>query len=181
MTGGIARSRLSTRRSGVTLILHAPAGHRGAEWLKTSDLRSSLVLVTWLDGSVNYQELFADVRRRPGMFCLDGTFHDFTVFVRGCEAGNDWQLLTGFREWLVTRVGGGDNLIWEALVLRLAFPEQSHGPTREELAKDSVINNAAVERLFELLDEFLQLRAEHGGVAKIFDEYWRWRRAQPWS
>lgn len=77
------------------------------------------------------------------MFSMDGTFHDFTVFVRGCEAGNDWQLLTGFREWLVTRVGADDNLIWE-LVLRLAFPNQSSGPTREELAKDSALNKTAV-------------------------------------
>jgi hypothetical protein len=63
---------------------------------------------------VNYRELFADVRRRPGMFGMDGTFHNLTTFVRGCEAGNDWQLLTGFREWLVTRVDGGDNFVWEA-------------------------------------------------------------------
>jgi hypothetical protein len=112
---------------------------------------------------------------------MDGTFHDFTVFVRGCEAGNDWQLLTGFREWLVTRSDGGDNLIWEALVMRLAFPDQSSGPTREELAQNPALNKIAVDRLFELLDEFLQRRAEHSGAAKIFDEYWHWRRQQPWS
>jgi hypothetical protein len=138
------------------------------------------VIAIWLDGSMNYRELFADVHRRPGMFCLDGTFHDFTVFMRGCEAGNDWQLLTGFREWLITRADGGNNLVWEALVLRLAFPDRSDEPTREELAADSTLNKAAVDRLFELVDEFLQRRVEHGGVAKIFDEYWHWRRAQPW-
>ncbi|MEU3458264.1 hypothetical protein ABZ671_32495 [Micromonospora sp. NPDC006766] len=55
------------------------------------------------------------------------------------------------------------------------------GPTGEELTKDSALNKVAVEKLFELLDEFLQRRAEHGDVAKIFDEYWRWRREQPWS
>lgn len=115
------------------------------------------------------------------MFGMDGSFHDFTVFVRGCEAGNDWQLLTGFRELLVTRVGEGDNLVWEALVLRLAFPDRSQRPAREALTKDPAHNEVAVEKLFELLDEFLQRRARHGGVAAIFDEYWRWRRAQPWS
>jgi len=115
------------------------------------------------------------------MFVMDGTFYNFTAFVRGCEAGNDWQLLTGFREWLVARADGGDNLIWEALVLRLAFPDRSHGPSREELTTDSTLNGTAVETLFGLLDEFLQRRVEHGEVAKIFDEYWQWRRAQSWS
>ena len=66
-------------------------------------------------------------------------------------------------------------------MIRLAFPDQSQGPTREQLAQDPALNAAAVEKLFELLDEFLQRRTEHDGVAKIFDEYWHWRRRQPWS
>lgn len=109
------------------------------------------------------------------MFGMNGTFHDFTVFVRGCEAGNDWQLLAGFREWLVTRCGGADNFVWEALVLRLAFADRPEEPTPGDLAKDPALDEVAVGKLFELLDEFLQLRSEHRGVAKIFGEYWRWR------
>ncbi|MEU4620377.1 hypothetical protein AB0G04_10430 [Actinoplanes sp. NPDC023801] len=130
---------------------------------------------------MNYQELFAQVHRRPGMFCLDGEFHTLTAFVRGCEAGNDWQLLAGFREWLVTRLGGGDNLVWEGLVLRLAFPDRESGPGREELRADPRMNEKAVELLFQLLDEFLQKRNEHDGLAKIFGAYFesRSRRATP--
>ncbi|MFG1994466.1 hypothetical protein ACGFJ7_31290 [Actinoplanes sp. NPDC048988] len=71
---------------------------------------------------------------------------------------------------------GGDNLVWEALVMRLAFPEQSPGPAREELARDPTLNEVAVGTLFGLLDEFLQRRAKHNGVAKIFDEYGSRRR-----
>ncbi|MDW5327761.1 hypothetical protein [Plantactinospora sp. KLBMP9567] len=128
---------------------------------------------------MDYRKLFADVHRRPGPFTLDGSFHDFTVFIRGCEAGNDRQLLAGFREWLVARCGHGDNLIWEALVLWQAFPDRL--PQPEELQADPELNKAAVETLFLLLDEFLQRRAEHGGLAKIFDEYLTWRNAQSWS
>jgi hypothetical protein len=62
-------------------------------------------------------------------------------------------------------------------VLRLAFPDRSYGPSRDELVEDSALNETAVETLFESLDEFLQRRGEHGGVAKIFDEYCDWRRS----
>ncbi|MFG1761682.1 hypothetical protein [Micromonospora echinofusca] len=128
---------------------------------------------------MDYRKLFADVHRRPGMFTLDGSFHDFTVFIRGCEAGNDWQLLAGFREWLVTRCGRGDNLIWEALVLHQAFPDGP--PQREQLEAEAELNRVAVEALFRLLDEYLQRRTEHGGLANIFDEYVTWRKTQSWS
>lgn len=124
---------------------------------------------------MDYRKLFADVRQRPGMFTLDGSFHDFTVFVRGCEAGNDWQLLAGFRESLVVRCGLGDNLIWEALVLHQAFPDGP--PPRAQLKAGTAVNGVAVEALFRLLDEFLRRRTEHGDLAKIFDEYVTWKKA----
>ncbi|MFG1777542.1 hypothetical protein ACGFIR_24310 [Micromonospora sp. NPDC049051] len=128
---------------------------------------------------MDYRKLFADVHRRPGMFGLDGSFHDFTVFIRGCEAGNDWQLLAGFREWLVARCGSGDNLVWEALILWQAFRDGP--PRREELQTDPELDRVAVETLFRLLDEFLRLRAEHDGLTRIFDEYLTWRKGQSWS
>ena len=123
---------------------------------------------------MDYRKLFADIHRRSGMFGLNGSFHDFTVFVRGCEAGNDWQLLAGFREWLVVRCGRGDNLVWEALVLYQAFPDGA--PSPEQLEADAELNRVAVEALFRLLDEYLQLRTEHRGLAKIFEEYVTWQK-----
>jgi len=128
---------------------------------------------------MDYRKLFADVHRRPGMFGLDGSFHDFTVFVRGCEAGNDGQLLAGFREWMVARCGFGNNLVWEALVLHQAFPDGP--PRREQLEADPELDRGAAETLFRLLDEYLRRRTEHGGLAKIFDEYLTWLKAQSWS
>ncbi|MGW4943385.1 hypothetical protein ACWEOZ_17570 [Actinoplanes sp. NPDC004185] len=100
----------------------------------------------------------------------------FTVFIRGCEAGNDWQLLAGFREWLVARCGRGDNLIWEALVLHQAFPDGP--PQREQLEAEAELNRVAVGALFRLLDEYLQRRTEHGGLAKIFEECGAWQKEQ---
>jgi hypothetical protein len=117
---------------------------------------------------VDYRKLFADVHRRPGLFGLDGSFHDFTVFIRGCEAGNDWQLLVGFREWLVARCGDGDNLVWESLVLRQAFPDGP--PRREQLKADPELDRDAVETLFRLLDDYLRLRAEPRGGREFIQD-----------
>jgi hypothetical protein len=58
----------------------------------------------------------------------------------------------------VTRFGGGNNLTWEGLVLRLAFPAVSFGPRRAELQAGAQLNAVAVETLFGLLDEFLERR-----------------------
>jgi hypothetical protein len=130
-----------------------------------------------LDRRVNYQELFAQIHRRPSLFGLDGEYHTFTAFVHGCEAGNDWQLLAGFREWLVTRLGSGDSLAWEGLVLRLAFPDRDHGPGRDELRAEPQLNETAVRTLFGLLDEFLEVRRRHDALAKIFGDYFAARPA----
>lgn len=102
---------------------------------------------------MNYRELFTLVHRRPGMYGLDGSFKHFSIFVDGCDAGSSWTLLTGFREWLIVQVNDRDNLVWPALVLWLAFPS---GKRPDEL--DANDNAVAVEMLFRLLDEFLELR-----------------------
>lgn len=128
---------------------------------------------------MDYRQLFSGIGKRPGLYGLDGSFREFVAFLSGVDAGNDWQLLTGFREWLIVRLGFGDNLVWSGLVLHLAFPGQQSG--LRDLMADPENNRIAVDRLFELLDEFLARRAEHGEVVRIFDEYLTWRKTQSWS
>jgi hypothetical protein len=127
---------------------------------------------------VEYRKLFADIQSRPGMWGLDGSFGQFCAFVTGADAGNDWQLLTGFREWLVVRADAGNNLTWPALILRLAFPGVEIGQ-RERLT-DPDGNTQAVDTLFALLAEFLDLRTPQGGTVAMFDEYLAWLKSQSW-
>jgi hypothetical protein len=127
---------------------------------------------------VDYRTLFAEISRRPGLYGLDGSFGQFTAFVAGVDAGCDGQFLTGFREWLVVRLGEGDNLAWTGLVLRLAFPGGWPG-LRDRLA-DPEQNPTACATLFRLLDEFLARRTNHGEPARIFEEYLTWRSTQAW-
>jgi hypothetical protein len=128
--------------------------------------------------TVDYRTLFSEISRRSGLYGLDGSFEQFAAFISGVDAGNDWQLLTGFREWLIIRLGDGNNLTWPGLVLRLAFP--GGWPGLRDRLKDPDQNRIASETLFRLLDEFLARRATPGEPAGIFDEYLTWRNAQSW-
>jgi hypothetical protein len=127
---------------------------------------------------VDYRKLFAEIHRRPKLYGLDGSYHGYCTFLLGVDAGNDGQLLTGFTESLVPRVGAGDNLTWTSLVLHLAFPDRTAG-WHDEAAGEG--RQGAVDLLFSLLDEFLERRAAPGGTAAIFGEYLTWLKAQPWN
>lgn len=116
---------------------------------------------------MNYQELFALVHQRPGMYGLDGSFKHFCVFVMGCDAGTSWSLLTGFREWLIIQLGEEGNLGWEPLVELIALPSREEFGVPLSAHEDTV----AVEALFRLLDEFLELRKHSQGLTKVFREY----------
>ncbi|WIX82869.1 hypothetical protein QRX50_19885 [Amycolatopsis carbonis] len=126
---------------------------------------------------MDYRKLFAEIHRRPRMYGLDGSYHDYCTYLLGIDAGNDGQLLTGFTELLVPRVGAGNNLTWVSLVLHLAFPDLTSG-WRDEAAGEG--KQAAVDLLFSLLDEFFEKRDAPGGTATIFDDYLTWLKAQPW-
>jgi hypothetical protein len=144
---------------------------------------------------MNYREFFAAVHKRPGMYGLDGTFTQFQIFLEGCDAATSWSLLAGFNEWLLMRLGRESNLSWSALVRWLAFPayRQLITETLGDDADDSYVserlvfppgssfnalsdddNALAVETLFRLLDEFLELREQPRGLTKIFSEYVVW-------
>src|SRR5205823_4569527 len=58
------------------------------------------------------------------------------------------RFLTDFREWIYRRFKTRDNISWEGVILRECADEQ-----------------AAVERFWELLDEYLQQRPTPGTAA----------------
>ncbi|MGW0434065.1 hypothetical protein ACWDV4_16190 [Micromonospora sp. NPDC003197] len=121
----------------------------------------------------NYRELFANVAQRPRMYLMRDDFPTTVAYIEGCDQGNAHRLLAGFREWLVAQVGGGDNLTWWALVLRLAAAAEL---PPAELPPD--IDARAKQTLFRLLDEFLELTDERNGLARIYAAYHAWRAAR---
>ena len=146
---------------------------------------------------MNYRELFASMHKRPGMYGLDGSFTQFGIFLEGCNTATSGWLLAGFNEWLLMRLGHESSLSWSALVEWLAFPayrqltteslgdddddryvnEQLVFPPGSSFSALSDADNAlAVETLFRLLDEFLQVREQPPGLTTIFSEYVIWMK-----
>jgi hypothetical protein len=124
--------------------------------------------------NVNYQELFDAVRKRPLMFGLDGSYSSYCAFITGCDAGNSFCLLYGFREWLFLRLKKGANFSWQTLVVELALPgAQLESPSAP---LDSDTNSIVVGALFDLLREFFRDR-ESRGLVEIIGEYIELRAA----
>jgi hypothetical protein len=74
---------------------------------------------------MNRSRLIEQLELRPEMFSLDGSFRMYGAFFRGYQYGADAVWLQDFQAWLARQLGTGQNLGWEALVLRAAFPEDS--------------------------------------------------------
>ena len=99
------------------------------------------------------------------MYVLDDTYESAAAFVLGYDAACEWGVLMGFREWLVLRIGSGNNLTWPALVLDIAFPE-AEDP--QKCLGEPAAERHAIETLFDLIAEFDKVRAQHDGLKKIF-------------
>lgn len=126
---------------------------------------------------MNYKELFADLKRYTGMY-IQESYGEASAFVYGCDAGNDFGLLLGFREWLIVRLDGYNNLAWHALVLLVAFPGEN--VLEEDIVASKERTRKAIDALCDLLIEFLQMRETRDGVHKIFEQYSEWLHKQPW-
>jgi len=127
---------------------------------------------------VNYRELFQSVRSRPILHGLDGTYRAGVAFILGCDVGTSGILLSGFREWLIVRLGDGNNLSWTGLVQKIIDAE--HVGQGEEESPKSDTDAQRFDWLFQLLDEFLDQREKRDGMIRIYGRYIEWLKEQSW-
>jgi len=120
-------------------------------------------------------EVLANLRKRPGMYLSPATYDTAVAFVDGYDTATQGGLLVGFREWLVVKLGEGNNLVWSALVSDLM---QCTTGMKEIKSPDD--HKAAIEFLFATLDQFLNERDEWGGMRRIYVAYERWLHRQDW-
>jgi hypothetical protein len=120
-------------------------------------------------------EVLGNLRKRPGMYICPVTYDTAVAFVDGYDTATQRGLLVGFHEWLVVKVGEGNNLTWSALVSDLM---QRTTPLKELKNPDD--HKAAIEFLFATLDQFLGERDEWGGMRRIYVAYERWLHRQDW-
>lgn len=92
-----------------------------------------------------------------GMIARDCSYSSAVALLSGYDLGIDGWLLEGFREWLLSRTIGGENLGWWALVLDFSFPG-SRNP-ESSLIESPEAERLAVENLFLLIIEFVEERS----------------------
>ncbi len=116
------------------------------------------------------------VIKRPGMYLPVVEFDVAAGLIQGFDLASSGGLLVGFREWLVLKLGYGNNLAWPGLVFRLAFPDSAscQHPIPGEQQK------CAVDSLFGLLEEFWQERESDHGLRRIYLRYQEWLKCQDW-
>lgn len=114
------------------------------------------------------RKLLQQIRLRPALFGLDGSYAQSVAFLLGLDVGRAGGLLRGFSEWLVVRRGSETSLRWTALVLEAAFPG-------EEIRRSSELSEGqdqrAAEFLFVLLVDFLEMRDSPIALARMYEAY----------
>ena len=125
-----------------------------------------------------FRTVFENVRLRTGMYIVDATYESVAAFVLGYDIACEGGVLVGFREWLIPRVGTGNNQGWPELALYLAFPEADR---RVPVRLTAEMQKHAIDSLFRTISEFDDARRNRGGgLRKVYLEYERWLRTQSW-
>jgi hypothetical protein len=106
----------------------------------------------------DFREHFSYLRRNQGATLgEDLTYSEFVKYVQGVDDATD--VLKGFHDWLIARLGGGRSLFWSALVTfdALGVSPAHHSTDLPADWRHRVESADAdlVQHLFELLDEFL--------------------------
>jgi len=125
----------------------------------------------------NFRTVFESIRARTGMYIPNATYDACVAFVLGYDIASEGGVLIGFREWLIPRVGTGNNQSWSALVLHLAFPEADR---RAPVRLSAELEKQAIDSLFRIIGEFDDQRRKPEGLRKVYLDYERWLRTQDW-
>ena len=117
------------------------------------------------------------LKRHPGIMISNVNFDAVVAFIDGFNLAISGGLLVGFHEWLVVKLGYGNNFHWSGLVLRLAFAQAE---TPEEQLHDAGNQKRALDSLFGHLESFLRERESAEGLRRIFLKYEGWLKCQDW-
>ncbi|MFD3978986.1 hypothetical protein ACJBCE_29625 [Streptomyces sp. NBUL23] len=117
------------------------------------------------------RDFIENVRDRPGIYGLGGSYGDAVMFLIGFNEARSGGLLRGFTEWLVVRRGECISFGWQALVLDEALPH-TEGWGRGKLSNtDAQQEKQAVQLLLSLLHEFLTVRDDVMALANMYGKY----------
>lgn len=124
----------------------------------------------------NIEDIAADVCRRPGMFLGCESFAAVCAYFHGFDFARSNGPLIGFHPWMVLRLGSGNNVRWEVLVLVEAIGSMP-GRDISDLSPDE--NRQCIQKLGELLAEFFEDRRRRS-VTGILHDYAKWLLRKKW-
>jgi hypothetical protein len=96
------------------------------------------------------------LKRRVGMYVMGGTYGEVCAFIDGLDLGSGQEIMMDFRTWLIARGTARPELSWWFLVLSELYPGDQV-PNVETFSRSD--SDAAIARLFELLETFLNERS----------------------
>ena len=98
----------------------------------------------------------------------DLDFDTLVAFLIGLDLGTHGQLLDGFREYLILRLGEESSLAWPGLAIAVTAPQAAPRPRTPD------DDRQAVDGLFDLLDEYLAEFPQNRSRSRLFHEYFLW-------
>jgi hypothetical protein len=119
----------------------------------------------------DFEQLVANVCRRPALYLYPVNFGTVRTFFAGFDMARSGGPLLGFQPWLVMRGNGGNNCGWERLVEDL-LPAGAEGD-------GSSTDDRLIEALGRLIGEFLTYRRTNG-LTKLFRDYSTWLLRRSW-
>lgn len=120
-----------------------------------------------------FAEFVARLSRHPQMYVSPATFETVCAFLDGYNHAGVGGPLTGFREWLVIRADGCNNLTWPGIVKRLL------GVTDAGENRDRDWHHERIKDLGSLFEVFFTYRRSVG-VTKLYHDYGEWLLRQEW-
>ena len=109
----------------------------------------------------------------PEMFVERPNLDSIVAFLQGYDSALEGRVLLGFREYLIPKLGYGNNLAWFQLFQRLTAADHA--------GCDSPSQQTPVSMLKTTLQNFWIARAGEDGLQRINHNYTHWVQSQSWS
>ncbi|GAA4043849.1 hypothetical protein [Streptomyces shaanxiensis] len=120
---------------------------------------------------MNDKQFVEALRDSPQGYGLNGTYYPTAMFLTGIDFGRSGGLLRGFTEWLVVRRGECSSFYWHKLVLLDLFPDIDLKGWKNEDHLTPEQHRQAVDHLFSLVLEFLDVRNKPRELGLMYKRY----------
>ncbi len=124
---------------------------------------------------MNIEEHLKALQKRTGMYITGERCTSLAAYIQGMDTAMNGGLLIGFREWLIVRINGGNNLHWLHLIIYHVFPKLSVDDVIENDEYNLIINNTLIDMLLAYF-----IYKNEVGLMVVYLNYQKWLEKQSW-